>query len=110
VAKPKGQPDPDKDFKDLELGNEYRFFREHGAHDLGARNVDRKHLKVLSLKKGGREVVLLFGPVTHKPYQVDLLQDGKPEYSIRYLSYETDLPFQKSLFEPPAGVKITDAN
>jgi len=34
VPKPSGQPDPDKEFRDLEFGNEVRFFRLHKARDM----------------------------------------------------------------------------
>jgi hypothetical protein len=55
------------------------------------------------IKSGGREVILLVDPATDKPVQMDFTKDGKPDFSIRYLSYETDLPFGPSLFEPPQG-------
>jgi hypothetical protein len=107
--KPKGQPDPDKEFEDLEFGNEVQFFHEHKARDIGMRNVDGKNCKALSLESGGREVILLLDPNTGKPGQIDVLEDGKLDFSVRYLSYEANLPFQRSLFEPPKGVKITEA-
>ena len=40
---------------------------------------------------------------------MDFTKGGKPDFSIRYLSYETDLPFDPSLFEPPPGLKITES-
>ena len=109
VAKPKGQPDPDKEFKEFEFGNETQFFREHGAHEAGMRNVEGSNYRALSLKRGAREVILLLDPSTGKPHQIDVIENGKLGYSIRYLSYETNLPFRKSLFQPPKGVKITEA-
>src|SRR6202035_3482057 len=105
-----GQPDPDKEFKDLEFGNERQFFREHGAQDTGLRKVDGKACRALTLKRDSREVTLLFDPETSKPYQIDIGQDGKFEGSIRYLEYKTGLPFKKSLFEPPRSVKIVKAD
>ena len=38
---------------------------------------------------------------------MDVTKDGKPDFSICYLFYETDLPFDPSLFEPPPDLKIT---
>lgn len=110
TAKPEGQPDPDKEFKDLEFGSEMQFFRERGAQDVGMRQVEEKNCRALALKKGSREVTLLFDPNTSKPCQIDISNEGKPEFSIRYLEYKTGLPFQKSLFEPPKGVTMTEAN
>ncbi len=63
----------------------------------------------LAIKSGAREVTLLLDPDTSKPVEMDVRKDGKPDFSIRYLSYETDLPFDPSLFEPPQGLKITES-
>jgi hypothetical protein len=109
TPKPNGQPDPDKEFQDLEFGNEVPFFRGHKARDLGPRKVEEKDCNALAIKSGGREVTLLVDPDTGKPAEIDVTKDGKPDFSIRYLSYETDLPFDPSLFEPPQGLKITES-
>jgi hypothetical protein len=109
TLKPNGQPDPDKEFQDLEFGNEVRFFRGHKARDLGLRKVEGKDCNALAIKSGGREVTLLLDPDTGKPVEIDVTNDGKPDFSIRYLSYEIDLPFDPSLFEPPQGLKITES-
>src|SRR6266446_3793257 len=109
TLKPNGQPDPDKEFQDLEFGNEVRFFRLHKARDLGLRKVEETDCNALAIKSGAREVTLLLDPDTSKPVEMDVRKDGKPDFSIRYLSYETDLPFDPSLFEPPQGLKITES-
>lgn len=109
VAKPKGQPDPEKAFKDLEFGNETQFFSARGARERGMRKVDGKDCKALSLKRGTYELILLSDAQTGKPFQIDIIKDGRLDSSIRYLSYETNLPFRKSLFEPPKSVKLTEA-
>jgi hypothetical protein len=48
TPKPNGQPDPDKEFQDLEFGYEVRFFRQHKARDLGLRTVEEKECKALT--------------------------------------------------------------
>jgi len=103
-----GQPEENKDFKDLEYGNEVEFFRRHSASVAGRRVAGGSTFKALSIKKGAREFLLLLSP-GDKPHQLDVLKNGKIEYSVRYLSYETNLPFEKSLFEPTKGLKITEA-
>jgi len=110
TAKPQGAPDPDEEFKDLEFGNELQFFREHGAQNIGTRQVNGKLSEGLSLKKGSRRVTLLFDPKTDQPYQVDIAKDEQIEISIRYLEYRTNVPFQKSLFQKPKGIKIVEAD
>ena len=109
LPKPPGEPDPDKAFQGLEFGNEELFFRENSARDLGLRKVDGKECKAFSIKSGAREVTLLLDPETEKPVQIESTKDGKPDFAYRYESYETDLPFDPSLFEPPSGLKISEA-
>lgn len=108
VARPKGEPDPDQGFKELEFGEETQFFRQRKAREIGLRNIDGKSCKGLSVKMGSREVILFLDADTKKPHQIDLLKDGKLDFSIRYLSYAKGLPFQKSLFLPPNDVKVTE--
>jgi len=109
TLKAESQADPGKEFQDLEFGNEVRFFRGHKARDLGLRKVEEKDCNALAIKSGGREATLLLDPDTGKPVEMEVTKDGKPDFSIRYLSYETDLPFDPSLFEPPQGLKITES-
>ena len=85
------------------------FFRGHKARDLGLRKVEEKDCNALAIKSGAREATLLLDPETGKPVELEVTKDGKPDFSIRYLSYETDLPFDPSLFEPPPGLKITES-
>ena len=109
LPKQPGEPDPDDGFRGLEFGNEALFFRQHDARDLGLRKVDGKECKALVVKTNTREVTLLLDPETQKPVQIESTKDGKPDFAYRYISYETDLPFDPSLFEPPPGLKITEA-
>jgi hypothetical protein len=109
MLKFQGQPELDPAFKELEFGNELKFFRENGAHDGGARQVDRRSCKTLVLKRGGTTVILFVDAQTEAPFQIDVERDGEPKMSIRYLEYRTGLPFKHSLFEPPQSVKIAEA-
>lgn len=108
MPKPPGQPDPDERFKDLEFGNEAKFFLQNHARDLGVRKIDGKDAKSFVMKNGSREVTLFLDAETEKPVQMDVVKDGNPELSIHYLSYETNLEFDPALFEVPQGLKITE--
>lgn len=105
----KGHPATGQEFKGLNFGNEVQYFREQKARDLGEKNVGEKKCKAFGLKTGAYEVTLFLDPATGQPYQLDVVKNNKPEISFRYLEYQTNLPFQKSLFEPPDGVNITEA-
>ena len=110
VPKAKDRPEANTEFKGLNFGTEVQFFREQGARDLEQRKVDGKECNAFSVTKGSIEVTLFVDSVTNQPSQLDIIKDGKLDRSYRYLEYKTNLPFQKSLFEPPAGVKVKDAN
>jgi hypothetical protein len=107
--KPPGEPDPDEAFRGLEFGNEATFFRQNSPRDLGERKLDGKNAKAFAIKSGAREATLFLDPETSKPLQLDVTRDGKADFSISYLSYQTDLPFDPALFELPEGLKITEA-
>jgi hypothetical protein len=103
-----GQPEPD--FEELEFGTEMKFFGEGRGRELKPRDVDGRKCKALSIKTGLHEAILLLDPKTGKPFQIDLIKFERLVCSVRYLSYETNLPFDASLFQPPADVEITPAH
>ena len=100
-----GQPEPD--FENLEFGAEMKFFGEGRGRELKPREVDGQKYKALSIKTGFHEAILLLDPKTGKPFQIDLIKFERRVSSVRYVSYETNLPFDASLFQPPSDVQIT---
>jgi hypothetical protein len=104
-----GQSDADKELTRLEYGGEAHFFRLHDQRDLGVRTTDNKECQVFAIKVGARQLVLMLDKNTQKPVQIDVSKDGKPEFSVHYISYETGLPFDPSLFELPQGLKVTES-
>ncbi len=103
-----GKPEPD--FENLEFGAEMKFFGGGRARELKPRTVDGRKCKALSVKSGFHEVILLLDPKTEKPFQIDLIKFERLASSVRYLSYETNLPFDASLFEPPKDIQFTQDN
>ncbi|MGI9086234.1 MAG: hypothetical protein ACR2HH_00600 [Chthoniobacterales bacterium] len=102
-----GQPEPD--FLDLQFGNELQFFSKDRALALNPQTVDGKKCKALSIKTGPHEVILYLNPKTGKPLQVGLMKFGRLASTVKYLSYETNLPFKAALFKPPADISLTKA-
>jgi hypothetical protein len=102
--------DAPAEFSSLEFGKEIEFFRDHHATSLEAQSLDGQRCEVSEFKHWGYQIVLFVRADTHKPFHLDVLRDDKPSFSIRYLSYETGLPFDPALFKPPAGTTITEAN
>ena len=54
-------------------------------------------------------LVLCLRPDTRLPFQRDVIKDGKAEFSIRYLSYDTEFPFSSAQFKPSADITMTAA-
>ena len=54
-------------------------------------------------------LALCLRPETRLPFQLDVIKDGKAEFSVRYLTYDTEFPFSSALFKPPADVAMTEA-
>lgn len=91
-----------------EFGQEMDFFQKHNATSLGIQLLDGQRYEASQLTIGNYKYVLYVSLDTHQPYQLDIFKDGKADFSVRYLSYETGLPFDASLFKPPTGIQMTD--
>jgi hypothetical protein len=92
----------------LEFGKEVDFFRAQHATSLAEQTIDGQRCEVSEFKHEGYRLVLSVGADTHLPVQLDIAKEGEPPYAIRYVKYETGLPFDAALFKPPAGIKISD--
>jgi len=101
-------PSAPKVFETLEFGKEVAFFHDHQAAPLAARTVDDQRCEALEIKQEGYRVVLLVGGETHQPVQLEI-EKPTETYAIRYVKYETGLPFDAALYHPPAKTKIVEA-
>jgi hypothetical protein len=98
-----------KVFSSFEFGKEIQFFSEHKAKALAPQSLDGQACEVSEFRGEQYRLVLFVRTDTHQPFHLDIFRDDKPFFSIRYLSYQTNLPFDASLFKPPAGVTIQEA-
>lgn len=101
--------DAPKEFSTLEFGKEVQFFSTHRAKPLTPQSLDGERCEVSEFRHEAYRIVLFVRADTHKPFHLDVFRDDKPFFSIRYLSYQTDIPFDANLFKPPAGVTIQEA-
>lgn len=101
-------PDAPREFSSLEFSKEIEFFRDHHATKLATQTLDGQSCEVSEFTHEGYRIVLFVGADTHKPFHMDVFKDDKAFFSIRYLSYQTGLPFDPTLFKPPADVSITE--
>jgi hypothetical protein len=101
--------DAPKEFSALEFGKELDFFKIHHATPGEAKVIDQQHCDALEFGQASYRVVLYVRSDTYTPYQLDIFKDDKPQYSLRYQSYETGIPFDAALFQPPPDISITEA-
>jgi hypothetical protein len=98
-----------KEFDPLEFGKEVAFFRAHQTASPPEREIDGVRCDASAFNKAPYRIVLYTRSDTHVPWQLEVYKDGKFSFGIRYLSYETNLPFQSDLFHPPSGIRLKEA-
>ncbi|HVY04337.1 MAG TPA: hypothetical protein VHB46_00045 [Burkholderiales bacterium] len=90
--------------RELEFGQEARYFQENGAKSLPAKEVDGLRCRLLQLVIDDHEVTLFLKP-DDTPLQV-VVKSPDYEYAVRFLRYEPDHRPDKSLFQVPADAKV----
>lgn len=90
--------------RQLEFGRELQFFRENGATEMPAQEVDGIKCKLLRLELDGDEVTL-FLKTDETPLQV-AVKSPDYEYALRFLRYEPDRKPDRALFQLPPGVQL----
>ena len=101
--------DAPKEFSSLEFGKEIEFFRTHHATLLPQQSLDKQRCEVSEVRSDNYRTVLFTRTDTKQPFHLDVYRDDKPNFSIRYLSYQVCLPFEPELFKPPTDVKVVEA-
>jgi hypothetical protein len=97
-----------KEFAQLEFGREVAFFLANKATSLGSRELDQQRCEASEFKSNIYRIVLYTIAGTHIPFQLEVYEDEKLDFTVRYVSYQTNLPFDASLFKPPSGITFTE--
>ncbi len=98
------------DLQTLEFGKELDFFQRHGVNVLEPRIIDGSRHEASEFTQAGYRVVLCLRSDNRLPFQLDVFKGGKTAFSIRYLSYDTNVPFNATLFKPPSGITMTEVS
>ena len=96
------------ELRGLEFGREVDFFQRHQAVRQPAVLIEGLSCEALAVTQGNYRIVLCLKPDTHLPFQLDVFKAGAPQFSIRYLTYDTDVPFTAALFKPPGDIVINE--
>ena len=90
---------------DLEFGRELEFFSKNGAQRSQAEAINGSVTERYDVTIENSKLVLWMDVKSKKPIRVSLV-DGGQTRTIEYLSYDDDLTFDASLFQPPAGIAM----
>jgi hypothetical protein len=96
-------------FSTLEFGKELEFFQSRHASKLKEQLIEGQSCQVSEFSHENIKVVLFVRSDTGKPFHLDVFKDDQVYFSIRYLNYQTGLPFDPALFTPPGDVTISEA-
>jgi hypothetical protein len=94
--------------KDLEFGRELKFFAHEGARGTAGEPISGGATERFQLTIANGKVVLWTDAKSRKPLKVSLVENAQSK-TIVYLSYDDDLAFNPSLFQPPTGIAIQNA-
>jgi len=91
----------------LEFGKELEFFKQQHAAKTSAKDAKGQPIDQYSFPiSADLTVVLNVDPKTSKPEMISMKHKAQA-MTLEYVTYET-VPFQASMFKPPAGIEITE--
>jgi hypothetical protein len=88
----------------FEFGREVEFLKRFGAKSLEIKEVDGTKCETWEFEAKNYLVTLDVDTARRFPVRVKVFKSGTMQFQIRYVSYESRLPFDLSLFEPPKNV------
>lgn len=103
-------PDCPDELFELEFGREIEFLRRAGAKSLEPKQIGGRQCEAWELERDHHLVVIYVDAKNKLPVQLKAFKDGEMKFTVEYLSYDTGLPFDSSLFNPPADINISEAS
>ncbi len=102
-------PDGPPEFSELEYGHEPEFFRRPEAKTLQSKRIGTAKCEVKELKANHYRITLYTDSVKKCPVLLQVFHGEEVIVQIVYLSYETGLAFNPSLFQPPKAISFVEA-
>jgi hypothetical protein len=93
----------------FEFGKEMEFLKKHKAKKSGPLSIGGVSCDRYELTIDGYLIDLFAKNGTETPYQLKVSKEQTQISYLRYDTYRTDLQPDLSLFKPPAGIKISEA-
>jgi hypothetical protein len=104
-----GLDSPDE-LTDFEFGRELEFVRRLPSDAAGDRHVGDRHCKEWTFGAADWLIHFLVDEETQLPVEVIVLEKGMLKMDIRYLHYNSNLPFQPDLFQLPKDAKVIEGS
>lgn len=93
---------------ELEFGMEMSFFAQNNATHSSGAVIDGNPTDRYEVAISDARLILWTDAISRKPLRVSLIE-GKQSQTYQYLSYDDNLPFDSSLFQPPDGISIEES-
>jgi len=103
-------PEAPDELLSLEYGHEIAFFESAHAQVAAGRVIDGKNCKALQATVGEYHLNLYADAKRDVPVLLSIEKNGDRLFEAHYTKYETDLTFDESLFQPPKGMKLMEAD
>jgi hypothetical protein len=103
-------PDCPEELFDFEFGHEVDFLKRTGAKSLDSKQIGERQCETKQFAAKNYLVNISVDTKKNVPIELKAFKDGRMQFIMEYLSYETDLPFDSSLFNPPKDVQLSEAN
>ncbi|PZR71989.1 MAG: hypothetical protein DLM73_14245 [Chthoniobacterales bacterium] len=102
-------PEGPAELFDFEYGRELRFFANSKTIKLGFKEINGVSCDVRELRSGDYRIIMNIIQGRKTPHSVEIFVNDRALLRLEYVSYEEDLPFDRSLFGPPLGIPLVDS-
>jgi hypothetical protein len=101
-------PDSPEELFDFEFGHELEFLNRVHAKNLDSKQIRGMQCTTREFEVGAYLVTMYLDAKKNSPVEVKAFKNGNILFTIDYLNYESGLPFDASLFDPPKGISFTE--
>jgi hypothetical protein len=102
-------PDGPEDLFAFEFGHELEFLNRVGAPSIARKTVSGRHCDTREFEAKGYLVSVDIDAKKNTPIELRVHKEGKLKFTIQYSNYDTGLPFDSTLFNPPKHTVLSEA-
>ena len=103
-------PDCPDNLFDFEFGREVDFMERVKAQSLESKEIGSRKCKTMQFEIKPYRILLFLDATSNSPVQLQVFEDDRIKFTVDYLSYEKNVPFDPALFQPAKDVTLTEAH